>query len=47
MFVFKDDGCTARDTIRFRPGGLTRPCCSSTWRPDADLRLLFGHARSG
>jgi catechol 2,3-dioxygenase-like lactoylglutathione lyase family enzyme len=32
MFVFKDDGCTARDTIRFRPGGLTRPCCSSTWR---------------
>jgi hypothetical protein len=40
MFVYKDDGCTARYTIRFRPGA---PDAAVLWfdlAPDADLRLL-------
>jgi hypothetical protein len=40
MFVYKDDGCTARDTIRFRPGAPDAAVLRFDLAPDADLRLL-------
>src|ERR687891_770115 len=40
MFVYKDDGCTARYTIRFRPGAPDAAVLRFDLAPDADLRLL-------
>ena len=40
MFFHKGDGFTARDTIRFRPGGADAAVLRFDLAPDACLRLL-------
>jgi hypothetical protein len=40
MLVCKDDGCTARWTIRFRPGAPDAAALRFDLAPDACLRLL-------
>jgi len=47
MFVCKDDGCTARYTIRFRPEGPDAAVLRFDLAPDAYCGCSVGYARNG